>query len=87
MSQNSYKILVAKRLAIDPNELLRYYETDNYVFTTTPDGEEHNFRKSDLDRPRQVAIPIAKTAQKGPDPASAGDHPGRIATKKVAKRK
>ena len=83
MPANSYKILVAKRLAIDPNALLMYFETENFAIVTTPDGQQHSFSKSELDRPRP-AIPVAKTPQKGPDPASAADQLINLPSKKVA---
>jgi hypothetical protein len=75
MTEQSYKILVAKRLAIDPNALLMYFETTNYAIATTPDGQQHTFHKTDLDRPRDAkktvlsnqvnSILVAKTPQKG----------------------
>jgi len=51
MSYISYKALVAQRLAIDPNELLMYYENNGKVYATTPDGVQHSYTYEQLNRP------------------------------------
>ena len=91
----SYKILAAQRLAIDPNALLNYFEFHDHVLVTTPDGRQHKFSFAELNRPAKrpdpmitpEAIPVAKTAQTGPGSASAADHQVKAATNKVVKPK
>jgi hypothetical protein len=96
MTYISYKALVAKRLAVDPNELLIYFEHNGYAIATTPDGVQHAFTYAELDRPAAIkpdpgapdrSISVANSENLGVDPAAAADHPGRKPTKKVAKRK
>jgi hypothetical protein len=85
---------MAKRLAVDPNELLIYFEHNGYAIATTPDGVQHAFTYAELDRPSAIktdsgspdrSIPVAKTGQKGPGSAPAGGPPAPQPTKKVAK--
>jgi hypothetical protein len=87
MSEQSYKILVAKRLAIDPNELLSYFEFHDHAICTTPDGRQHKFSFADLTRPaKKPANDIAENAKKGPDLGSAAAGSPSPKSKKVAKR-
>lgn len=55
----NYKLLAAKRLAIDPNALLFFLEADGKVFVTTPDGVGHAFTCKELTSP---AVPASKPA-------------------------
>jgi hypothetical protein len=52
----NYKKLAAQRLAIDPNELLSYFEVNQQSFATTPDGKQHIFTFAHL---RQMLLPDA----------------------------
>jgi hypothetical protein len=85
MSEQSYKILAAKRLAIDPNELLMYFEFHDHVLVTTPDGHQHKFTFAELDRPR--ANDVAENGKIAGDPAPAAGARRTKPTKKVAKTK
>jgi hypothetical protein len=82
MTYISYKALLAKRLAVDPNELLIYFEHNGFAIATTPDGVQHSFTYAELDRP---AIPVAKTGQKGVGSADIAPGAAPKPTKKVAK--
>lgn len=84
MTEQSYKILAAKRLAIDPAEILMYFELEEHSFVTTPDGKQHIFSFADLRKP---ANKVAETAQKGAGSASAEASAAPHPTKKIARRK
>jgi hypothetical protein len=83
MAEQSYKILAAQRLAIDPNALLMYLEFYDHAICTTPDGRQHIFSFAELDHPRNAkkisssapsgSINIAETGQKGPGSPSGPD--------------
>jgi hypothetical protein len=51
---HSYKILTAKRLGVNPAELLMYFETETFAVATTFDGRQHSFSKAELSRPADV---------------------------------
>ena len=57
MAEQSYKILAAQRLAIDPNALLNYLEFYDHAICTTPDGRQHIFSFAELDHPRNAKKP------------------------------
>jgi hypothetical protein len=96
MTYISYKALMAKRLAVDPNELLIYFEHNGYAIATTPDGVQHAFTYAELDRPSAIktdsgspdrSISVAEKGQKAPGsaPAAPGGPPSKA--KKVARPK
>jgi hypothetical protein len=85
MAEQSYKILAAKRLAVDPNALLNYFEFRDHVLVTTPDGHQHKFTFAELNRP--PAKDIAKTGQNAGGSPSAAPQLNTLPSKKVAKRK
>jgi hypothetical protein len=75
MTEQSYKILAAKRLAVDPNELIMFTEIGDRVLATTFDGQQHIFTKAELNRPAKINAPaelaptkeVAEKALKGSD--------------------
>jgi hypothetical protein len=83
MAEQSYKILAAQRLAIDPNELLGFFEFRDHILVTTPDGRQHKFTFAELNRPQS---PLQKSENLGVDrPGPAGARRPKD-TKKVAKK-
>ena len=84
MTEQSYKILVAKRLAIDPNELLSYFEFHDHAICTTPDGRQHTFSYAELRQPQSTLQNPANSGVK--TPPAAGTRSTKV-TKKVAKPK
>jgi len=93
MTYISYKALVAKRLAVDPNELLIYFEHNGFAIATTPDGVQHAFTYAELDRPaakktdpgsHDHSIPVANSENLGVDPAAPAAGMPTKPTKKVA---
>ena len=103
MTYVSYKILAAQRLAIDPNELLMYYENNGTVYVTTPDGVQHTYTYAELNRPERKgppetakkpvprtpdrAIPVANSKNLGVHAAAQLAPGAPKPTKKVAKLK
>ena len=86
MPESSYKILLAKRLAVDPNALLNYFELGSFAIGTTPDGKQHAFSFYDLDHPK----PAKEVAEKGIldlKKPSAADKTSAEPAKRVAKKK
>jgi hypothetical protein len=95
MSQISYKILAAQRLAIDPNALLSYFEFHDHALCTTPDGRQYKFSFAELIRPAKKtdnlvqpgSIPVAEKNNSGVSSAAASAQLNVSKTKKVAKPK
>lgn len=99
--EQSYKVITAQRLGLQPAELLNYFEVHERAIATTPDGIQHIFTFEELlawARAKSNAvkkidpgssdrsIPVAKKGKKGAGSVTRADHPATPEAIPVAKK-